>query len=80
LLWSLSGQSYTITDLAFSPDGKQLYAARADGAIHLDILDVDELMAMAQSRVSRTLTNEECHQYLHVETCNATIHGQDSQG
>jgi WD40 repeat protein len=79
-LWSLTGQASPITDLAFSPDGKRLYAAGADGVIRPYVLDVDELMALAQSRVTRALTDEECRQYLHVESCEVAIPGQDSQG
>ena len=31
----------------------------------------DDLIALAQSRLTRTLTDDECHRYLHVETCPA---------
>lgn len=33
------------------------------------ILPIDELLTLAQSRLTRTWTEEECRQYLHVETC-----------
>jgi WD40 repeat protein len=68
-LVSLTGQTSTITDLEFSPDGRRLYAAGEDGVVRQYTMDADELMALAGSRVSRTLTDEECRQYLHVEVC-----------
>jgi len=69
VLLDLSGQAATITDLEFSPDGTRLYTAGADGAIRPYILDVDELLELAKSLATRSLTNEECRQYLHVEAC-----------
>jgi WD40 repeat protein/class 3 adenylate cyclase len=68
-LLSLTDQTLMITDLEFSPDGKRLYAAGEDGAVRQYIMDADELMALAESRVSRSLTDEECWQYLHLEVC-----------
>ena len=32
-------------------------------------LRLEELVALAQHRLSRTLTDDECRRYLHVETC-----------
>jgi WD40 repeat protein len=66
---SLTGQTAIVTDLAFSPDGKRLFAAGDDGTVRPYALGVDELIDLAQSRVSRSLTDEECRQYLHVEAC-----------
>jgi len=66
---SLSDQAVIITDLAFSPDGTRLYAAGEDGSVRPYILDVDELIALAQSKATRTLTDEECRKYLYLESC-----------
>jgi len=60
--------------LAFSPDGKILLASVAyTGTTDLDtrifLLDPDDLVALAKTRVTRTLTTEECLKYLHVEQC-----------
>jgi WD40 repeat protein len=79
MLWSLSGQASAASDLAFSPDGKYLYVALNDGTIRSYLLDVDELIALAQSRVSRDLTDEECRQYLHVQSCPTEAAGQAAQ-
>jgi hypothetical protein len=35
----------------------------------LHLLPIDELRELARGRVSRTLTEEECVRYLHVEAC-----------
>jgi WD40 repeat protein len=71
LLLSLTDQTATVTDLAFSPDGTRLYAAGEDGAIRPYVLDIDELIELAQSKVTRSLTDEECRQYLYLEACPA---------
>lgn len=51
-----------------SSDGRYL-AAQGNGRIHIYALDFEELIAIAQSRVTRSLTDAECQQYLHVEKC-----------
>jgi hypothetical protein len=33
------------------------------------VVDTDELVALARSRVTRSLTAEECQKYLHVDDC-----------
>ncbi|MFN2190207.1 MAG: hypothetical protein ACK2T3_15700 [Candidatus Promineifilaceae bacterium] len=66
---ALSGQAAAASDLAFSPDGKYLFVALNDGTIRSYLLDVDELKALAQSHVARSLTGEECLRYLHLDAC-----------
>jgi WD40 repeat protein len=68
-LYALSGHSDGVTDVEFSPDGKRLYTASVDGTSRVHLLDLDELIALAQERVTRSLTDEECFHYLHVDTC-----------
>jgi hypothetical protein len=41
-----------------------LASAGADGIIQVYAMDVDELMLLARSRVTRNLTPEECEKYL----------------
>jgi WD40 repeat protein len=55
-------------DLAFSPDGKRL-ATTNTGAVHIYVLPIEELVALAQSRLTRTWTAEECQRYLHLAQC-----------
>jgi WD40 repeat protein len=52
----------------FSPDGTQVTVV-SGGEIHFYVFDIDQLIALAHSRVTRALTEEECHQYLHLEAC-----------
>ena len=40
-----------------------------DGLVRVWALDLDELIAIATDRLTRTLTEDECRQYLHVERC-----------
>jgi WD40 repeat protein/class 3 adenylate cyclase len=54
--------------VSFSPDGKRLAVGGASG-IYVFVLPMDELVALAKSRLTRSLTTEECQQYLHVPTC-----------
>jgi WD40 repeat protein len=54
---------------AFSPDGTRLVTAGRDGTARVYLLDVDELVRLAASRLTRWFTLDECRQYLHVEQC-----------
>jgi hypothetical protein len=57
------------TDLAYSPGGRRLAATGPNGATTVYILDVDELVATARARLTRTWTVRECEQYRLGETC-----------
>jgi WD40 repeat protein/transcriptional regulator with XRE-family HTH domain len=57
-------------EVAFSPDGKRLAVSGMSG-IYVFALPVDELVTLAKSHVSRTLTTEECQQYLHLRASPA---------
>ncbi|MGH3135810.1 MAG: WD40 repeat domain-containing protein, partial [Gaiellaceae bacterium] len=50
----------------FSPDGKLLAGVRSEPTPYVKIwaLDVDHLLEIARGRVTRSLTDEECRQYL----------------
>jgi WD40 repeat protein len=54
--------------VSFSPDGKRLAVGGRSG-VYVFVLPIDELIALAKSRLTRSLTVEECQQYLHVEQC-----------
>jgi len=57
--------------VAFSPDGKRLAVASYDGTARVYALPLDDIVSIAKSRVTRTLTQDECRKYLHVEECPA---------
>ena len=55
-------------DVAFSPDGTRLIASGI-GKVYGYILNLDELIQVANTRVTRWFRPEECRLYLHVEEC-----------
>jgi WD40 repeat protein len=67
-----------LTDVAFSPDGLQLAVASRDGTDRIYLLKIEDLITLAKQRVTRSLTSEECQQYLHVEACDVGIKGEQS--
>ncbi|HLO34163.1 MAG TPA: WD40 repeat domain-containing protein, partial [Anaerolineales bacterium] len=54
--------------ISFSPDGKRLAVGGKLG-VYVFVLPIDDVVALAKSRVTRSLTAEECQQYLHIEQC-----------
>ena len=54
--------------VAFSPDGKRLAVGGKLG-VYVFVLPIDELITLAKSRLTRSLTPEECRQYLHLISC-----------
>ena len=64
---SVSG---AVEDLVFDADGTRLYAASRDGVIRTYLLDIDDLVELATSRVDRAFTDAECERYLR-EPCPA---------
>lgn len=59
------------TRVDFTPDGSKLITLGNNLMGRVLALDTDELIALAKSRVTRSLTLEECRQYLHQEDCPA---------
>jgi hypothetical protein len=57
-------------DVAFTPDGKIVIASGEGFAVGY-IVDLDELIRLANARVTRWFNPDECRQYLHTETCPA---------
>jgi WD40 repeat protein len=65
---TLRGHLGLASGVAFSPDGSKLVSVGA-GMIRVWALDLDDLIEIASEEVTRTLTDEECRQYLHAEQC-----------
>ena len=66
--------SGNVRSLSFSLDGRHLATAGADGTIRLYTVDLEELMELACSRVTRPLTEPEWRTYFGLdkpyrETC-----------
>ena len=58
-----------VMDVAFTPDGNRLVSASLDGTVRVYTLVLEELVELAQSRLARSLTTEECQRYLHLDSC-----------
>jgi WD40 repeat protein len=70
-LYTLPGHTRVVLHIEFSPDGTRLVSAGADGTVRIFVLPIDELMALARSRLTRSLTDAECLRYLNVPSCTA---------
>jgi WD40 repeat protein len=69
-LLTLPGYDGGVYGIAFSPDGKRLVTASQDGTVRQYALSVEDLLELAQARITRPLKPEECQKYLHKE-CDA---------
>ncbi len=63
-----------VTGIAYSPDGRYLAAAALPhpgqpGTVTVYMLDVDDLVTEAESRVTRDFTEIECLRYLNTDSC-----------
>ena len=61
--------SFSVTGVSFSPDGKRLAISNTAGEARIYALPIEDIVAIAKSRVTRTLTPDECRKYLHAEQC-----------
>jgi hypothetical protein len=66
---TLYGNTGAVYRIAYSPDGTRLVSAGRNPIARVYALQVDDLVAIAQSQVTRSLTTEECQKYLHDEVC-----------
>jgi WD40 repeat protein/transcriptional regulator with XRE-family HTH domain len=68
---TLPGSSGGVYGVAFSPSdgGAHLALASVDGVVRVFLLRFDEVLELARTRVTRSLTTEECKKYLHVDQC-----------
>jgi WD40 repeat protein len=68
-LQTLYGNLSNVFGVAFSPDSSQLVTAGGDGTVRTYTLSLDQLVTLAQERLTRGLTDEECRKFLHVDAC-----------
>jgi len=62
-LFTLTGHDDVVRSAAYSPDGRRIVTADGDGAVQIYTTDMDELLEIAKSRVTRQLTVEEKERY-----------------
>jgi WD40 repeat protein len=68
-LVTLYGHKDGVSAVEFSTDGSRLFTGSVDGTNRIYLLELEELVALAQERLTRYFTEEECKKYLHTETC-----------
>jgi WD40 repeat protein len=68
-LFTLTGARSPILYVAFSPQGDRLVTTNNDGLALLYPLGLDDLIALAKSRLTRGLSLDECRQFLHASAC-----------
>jgi len=66
---TLSGHAAAVYRVAWSPEGHRLATASRDGTSRVYIVDLDDLVALARSKVTRGLSAEECQKFLHQDSC-----------
>jgi len=70
----LRGHGAAVTAIRIHPDGRHVVSASDDGTVRVWTLDIDELLDIAGVRVTRSMTDEECVQYLHADSCPGDAH------
>jgi WD40 repeat protein/DNA-binding SARP family transcriptional activator len=57
--------------IALSQDGRRVFVGTGEGTpgVRVYIVPLADAVALAQARITRTLTEGECRQYLHLEVC-----------
>lgn len=68
-LLTLYGHTARIFGVVIGPDGMRLATASQDGTSRVYLLKIEDLVKLARSRLTRSLTTEECQKYLHVDEC-----------
>jgi WD40 repeat protein len=69
-LLTLDGSEDGLVLVEFTADGEQLVTSGGQsGYMRFLVLSVDELVDIAESRLTRSLTEEECQEYLHMDAC-----------
>ena len=63
------GDSAGFWTVTYTPDGTRLVAATDKGTIRTYLLNLDELIALARSGITRTFIELECQKFLHMAEC-----------
>jgi len=66
---TLRAHDAAVVSVAFDPDGRRLASLDADGVVRVWALDLGELLDLAAEGLTRSLTDDECREYLHRDAC-----------
>lgn len=66
---TLPGNGVGVSGVAFNPSDGGTKIAVASGMTRLFLLNIEDLLKLAHSRVTRSFTPAECRKYLHMEQC-----------
>jgi WD40 repeat protein/DNA-binding SARP family transcriptional activator/tRNA A-37 threonylcarbamoyl transferase component Bud32 len=58
-----------VQGVVFSSDGRLLASLAEDGTVRVDVMPIEDLIALARQRVTRGFTDDECRRYLHLDHC-----------
>ena len=62
-LFTLIGHGGQVNSAVYNPDGQRIVTAGSDGIVQIYTTDMEELLQIAESRVTRQLTVEEKERY-----------------
>ena len=62
-LITLAGHEGYVNSAVYSPNGQRIVTASSDGTVRVYTTDMDELLEIAKSRVTRQLTAKEKEKY-----------------
>ncbi|MEJ2209520.1 MAG: BTAD domain-containing putative transcriptional regulator [Anaerolineae bacterium] len=62
----LTGHTGAVSQVAFTPDGAQLLTSSDDGTVRIYALPIEQVVTLAKERLTRTWTEQECRQFLHL--------------
>jgi WD40 repeat protein/basic membrane lipoprotein Med (substrate-binding protein (PBP1-ABC) superfamily) len=69
-VYAFPEQAAALAGVAFSGDGAALLTVTEDSVVRFHLLRIDDLLALAQARTTRSLSLVECQQYLHLSENN----------
>jgi WD40 repeat protein len=67
--FTLFGPGLGFQTVAYSPDGKYVAGGGTGPSIEIYLAKLEDIVALAHSRLTRNLTTDECQQYLRLDTC-----------
>ena len=65
----LRGHERAVLSATFGRDGRRVASLDEAGVVRVSTLDIDELIDIARDRVTRSLDEEECRQFLRSQRC-----------